>query len=418
MASAKLTQAYLANLQRPASGTLRVMDTETRGFCVDVGTKSIRFFLRRQLGGRLKPVKLGEFPAMTVSQARRQAEQLIAQITSTGSVVDAVSESRKVPSLEEAMEAYIEFRTSTGRLMKSSTVKDLRQRLGKLSDWADKRITSITRQDVSERHAKLTLSSGPAAANGAMRWLSAVLNWASDRYAYSEDRPLIPVNPVIVLTKRKQWNPEVRRQTFVQSDELPKLWQAIMNLPSSAKRWETQAQIARDYFLFCLFTGMRPDEALRLEVKCVDLRRRVFLLEDTKNRDDFCIPFSSAVHVLLERRIEYAAEAGSLFVFPSFGHHGKSETLNTRSYWKKISTDMNGFVPKDLRRTFTTLVSNMEPAVPYLVLKRLLNHRAKVVDANDVTAGYFATDVERLRPVVQRISDEIMSLASSRGVFP
>ena len=38
------------------------------------------FFLRRQLDGRLKPVKLGECPAMTVSQARPQAEQLIAQI--------------------------------------------------------------------------------------------------------------------------------------------------------------------------------------------------------------------------------------------------------------------------------------------------------------------------------------------------
>jgi len=67
MASVKLTQSFLTNIERPASGTLRIMDSEVRGLCADIGTKTIRFYLRRQFNGSTKPIKLGEFPAMTVT---------------------------------------------------------------------------------------------------------------------------------------------------------------------------------------------------------------------------------------------------------------------------------------------------------------------------------------------------------------
>jgi hypothetical protein len=44
-------------------------------------------------------------------------------------------------------------------------------------------------------------------------------------------------------------------------------------------------------------------------------------------------------------------------------------------------------------------------------LKRLLNHKM----ANDVTAGYIVTDVERLRAPMQRITDFILQAAGVRG---
>jgi integrase len=410
MASIKLTQTFLSSVERPKSGTLRIMDAEMRGFCADIGTRSIRFYLRRQVHGSTKPIKIGEFPAMTVTQARAVAARLIAQISSGSAPDDSVSNARRVPKLADAIDAYVHTRTTTGKKIKPITVKDLRQRLGLLSDWADKRITEITRQDVATSHAELTVSAGAVTANRVMRYLSAVLNWASDHYAQSDDQPLLARNPVQVLTARKQWNTEKRRQSFISADRLPELWAAICSIPEKAERWEEQAECGRDYFMFVLFTGMRPGEAIRLQVELVNLNRQVFELKDSKNGVDFSLPFSDEVKKILTRRLRYAAERDSPYVFPSIGHHGESTVLRIRHFQSVIAERIAGFVPNDLRRTFTTIVTNIEPPISHLQIKRLLNHKTVVADTSDVTAGYYATDVERLRPVVERISAEIMRL--------
>lgn len=418
MPTVKLTQSFLASIEPPESGTVRIMDTEVRGLCVDVGTKSIRFYLRRQVNGKLKPVKIGEFPAMTVAQARSIAEKHNLQISSGRMAHDSVAAARIAPTLLEATDAYITFRTSTGRPMKDRTVKDIRDRVGRhLADWADTRITDIGRRAVSERHALLTQSAGPTTANRVMKWLSAILSWSSDHYAPDDDVPLLAINPVRVLRKTRQWNPENRRQTFIQSSGLPGLWAAINALPCEAKRWPTQAEAGRDYFVFLLFTGMRPGEARRLKVDSIDLRERVFVLEDSKNHSDFYLPFSEYVGELLRRRLEYSAEIGSEYVFPALGHHGESSQIRVQAFAEKIREKIGQFAPNDLRRTFNTIVNNLEPPVSHLTLKRLMNHASQNVDAGDVTAGYYVGDVEKLRVVVERITDTILRQAgaSKRG---
>lgn len=404
----KLTQTMLLNIERPESGkTTRLMDSEVRGLCADVGRLSIRFFFRREIGGRTKPVKLGEFPAMTVMQARAEANAKIALLAS-GKPISAAKR-KSVPTLREAVEAYISFRLSTGRKIKESTAKDMRQRLSHiLSKWGDWPITQITRHDVSSRHLEITQNSGPVAANGCMRYLSAVLNWASEHYATDDETPLLAGNPVRALHVRRQWNAEPRIQTFIPADKLPAYWAAVMEIPVKAKIRHHQAEVVRDFFLFQLFVGMRPGEARRLRVENVDLGRKVFVLQDSKTHVDFWIPFCSFIGTLLERRIRHAADVGSDFVFPSAAHHGNTPTLNTRHWSAEISAAIGGFVPNDMRRTFATLAAGMNPPIGHTTLKRLLNHKTVVADGTDVTSGYIGTDVDRLRPVVERISAEIL----------
>jgi len=284
----------------------------------------------------------------------------------------------------------------------------MKRRLEYLKDWNSTYITDITRAMVSERHASITAGPGGTTANIVMRYLSAVLNWASLHYAPSDDDVLLSSNPVSILKAKRQWNSSQRRQTFIPSAELPVLWTALHSLPEKAERWGDQAEVARDYFQFCLFTGMRPGEAIRLQLDMVDIARRFFVLQDSKNRSDFHLPFSTEVEKILVRRIRHAIDIENEFVFPSFGHHGKSPTVSLRHSTAEISKVVPGFVPNDMRRTFTTIINNMEPAISHLTLKRLLNHAAVDVDSNDVTAGYFATDVERQRPVVERVAKEIL----------
>ncbi|MGK3946758.1 hypothetical protein ABK046_51395, partial [Streptomyces caeruleatus] len=78
---------------------------------------------------------------------------------------------------------------------------------------------------------------------------------------------------------------------------------------------------------------------------------------------------------LLTRRIRYAINTDKEFVFPSMGHSGKCQTVNFRDAVVDIAKEVPGFVPNDMRRTFTTIVTNMDPPIAHLTLKRLLNHK-------------------------------------------
>ena len=415
MAIVKLTQGYLSNIERPASGTLRVMDAEVRGLCADIGTKSIRFYLRRQFFGSTKPIKLGEFPAMTVSQARDAANKCIAQAASGKNVTDTVAATKQAPTLQAALDEYISFRSSTGCKLKPSTIADMRQRMSHLlGEWGDTRITQITRRMVSDRHKAITEGSGPSAANGAMRYLSAVLNWSAEHYAPDDDSPLLTDNPVKVLSSKRQWNTESRRQSFVAADKLPALWAALQAIATEAEHQPLQAEVVRDYFLFCLMTGMRPGEARRINVGMVDLKKRSFVLRDSKNGTDFHLPFSAFVAELLTRRVIHATNIDSEYVFPALGYFRNAETLNLRFWTTFVSGRIGGFMPQDMRRTFATAVSNLNDPVAHSVLKRLMNHKTIVSDARDVTAGYIGTDVERLRPVVERITQEILRMCGQK----
>ena len=417
MPAEKLSQSLLSTIKRPASGTLRIRDLQTRGLYAYVGTRSIAFVLRRKIDGVTKPVKLGEFPAMTVTQAREAADRLNGDIGASGSAAVNTATARRVaPTLRVALAEYVAVRQATGkRPMKASTAEDMCERMNKhLGDWMEVRIAEFKTRDIAARHHELTERSGATTANRVMAYLSAVMGWAIYHYAASDDAPLLPSNPVRVLTRNRQWNHEARRQTVVTTDRLPAFWAKVHALPAEAQHYKDQAPIARDLLVTMLFTGMRPEECKRLRVDGVDLNRRVLRLQDTKNHDDFEIPFGAELHEVFRRRVEYAFEVGSEYLFPSSGTNPrrKTGTINLRSYVEKLDAALDGFVSKDLRRTFETIVGNITPAIPLMIQKRLLNHRTRVVDP-DVTAGYYVADPEEVRPYVVLIEQKIKAIRFS-----
>ena len=57
----------------------------------------------------------------------------------------------------------------------------------------------------------------------------------------------------------------------------------------------------------------------------------------------------------------------------------------------------------DLRRTFITAGERQD--LSGYSLKKLIKHSTRAID---VTDGYIVTDLERLRPIVKKISDYIL----------
>lgn len=154
----------------------------------------------------------------------------------------------------------------------------------------------------------------------------------------------------------------------------------------------------RDYLLLILFTGLRRQEAAKLEWQQVDLRAKTLKVTDTKNKESHILPLSDYLYELLSARKKNST---GNYVFASTGESGY--IVEPRKQMAKVIKETEiQFTVHDLRRTFITIAESLD--IPAYVLKRLLNHKM----TNDVTAGYIMLDVERLRKPMQMITDYLL----------
>ncbi|RKT47488.1 site-specific recombinase XerD [Thiocapsa rosea] len=298
-------------------------------------------------------------------------------------------------------EAFAEYLAS--RDLKPGTVHDYKRHMVEsFPDWQDRRLTEITRDMVERKHAKLGERS-EARANGAMRVLRAILNFAAGKYENANGQPIILDIPTKRLSATRRWYRVERRQTLIRPAQLPAWWSAVDALES---------ETIRDYLRVLILTGLRRGECARLEWKDIDLEGRTLTAPDTKNRSPHTLPLSTYLVELFRRRSK--SSEGSRFVFPVGPRRANKDEdghLNDARHSMAAVAEASGvsFTPHDLRRTFITIAESLD--IPAYALKRLLNHKSGA----DVTGGYLVIDTERLRDPMQRITDYILKAA---GVVP
>lgn len=357
---------------KTAGLTLRVTPTGAKTFCV----------LRRVKGGKLERVTIGQFPAVSIEQARRKALEITATLAQ-GTSLTAQRERTKQESrtLGETLEAYLTAR----KTLKEPTRRSMRGYLRRVcGDWLDKPLTAITSDVVTKLHAKHRDT--PAQANLAMRYLRAVINYAMAQQ--DEDAPLIKANPVKRLTATRGMFKVERRTGMIALHELPAWWQAVEALPSPD--W-------RDYFQLVLLTGLRKEEALGLQWADIELVAGTLMVTGTKNHSDHTLPLGGYLHALLSRR---KALAVTPYVF---ANSAGQRLQNPRHSLDRIAKETGKrFIIHDLRRTFATIAESLD--IPAYALKRLMNHAGN----GDVTQGYIVATPERLRAPMQKIEDYIL----------
>ncbi|MEO5861317.1 MAG: tyrosine-type recombinase/integrase [Burkholderiales bacterium] len=186
-----------------------------------------------------------------------------------------------------------------------------------------------------------------------------------------------------------------RRQNFIKPHELAPWFRAVQSLPEDRK-------IVGDYLLLLVLTGLRRTEAASMRWENVDLYAGTLTVQETKNKEDHTLPLSDFLFEILRARQK---DAIGKYVFPGFG---KSGYLSEPKKTVKEVAKRSGipFTPHDLRRTFATVVNNLETTLSYFSIKRLLNHKTQ-----DVTGGYIQHDVERLRAPMQQVTDFILRAA-------
>lgn len=384
MPAAKLTKAMIETIKKPQTGQIFYRDTVLPGFGLRVGKSTMSYIIEKRTDRKLIRHTICKYGSITPDRARKRAQLLLGEIT----MGTNPNEQKTINiTLGEVFKDYMEVRKD----LRPSTIRDyMCVRNVYLPDWLDLPLVKINKNMVIKRHARLGDRS-KARANMAMRVLRAIFNFAMERYEGEEGEQIIKRNPVSCLSKTRAWYEVKRRQTIIKAYELPALVKGINQLKDSAP-------IARGYFLFLMFTGLRREEAAGLKWKYVDFQDKTFTIIDTKNHEPLTLPMSDYLFDLLK---SIKKEKINEYVFP-----GKSESghmIDTRRQRDKV-VESSGvvFTPHDFRRTFLTIAESLD--MPVYVLKRLVNHKMK----GDVTAGYIIMDVERLREPMQQITCFIM----------
>lgn len=365
----------------------------------DRGGKS--WVMQRRIHGRVSRITLGRYPDLAPENAIKRLEQTVGRLAhgEDPRTTQRAKDSRKL-SLQDSLELMLKVRP-----LKESTATSYRNLVNKgaFHDWADKPLVTITPDLVAERHAYLVKNSGGPYANVAMRTLRAIWNFVAYQYEDKDGASLLPLNPVQRLSKTKAWVRVARRKTYIEKHQLPAWFESVQRL--RAEPWGTSSQTVGDYLVVLLLTGLRRNEAAALTWSHIDLQAKTLRITETKNSDEHVLPLSDYLVALFETRKQNAGE--SAFIFPADNSAGHLK--EPRAHIRRVETESGiEFILHDLRRTFATIVEEMD--LSHYALKRLLNHRM----TGDVTAGYIGNNTERLRAPMQQITDAFLAFGEIR----
>ncbi|TIX46035.1 MAG: DUF4102 domain-containing protein [Mesorhizobium sp.] len=396
VARIKLTERVIDRLAAPDPSGKQVLhwDADLKGFgvlCSGV-TSSKTYIVQRTLpDGRTRRVTVAAANEIDLAKAREQAAEMLVELRK------GRDPKTRSMTLKQTLEAYLKKYDS--KLSDNSKANYKEKVTSYLSAWLDKPLNFITRDAVEKRHSEIAKEiaeakrgKGETSANATMVVLRLLWNFAVEQ----DKSKSLPPNPVKL---RKQWFPETRRDKIVEEHQMPVFYNAVLALKSD---------VARDYILFVLFTGLRRREAAMLKWEHVDFDAKLIRIpaQNTKAKRKLDLPMSDFVRNLLVARRSVGKEPSG-YVFPS---HGKKTgyiaepkfPLDAVAKVCGVSVSVH-----DLRRTFITVAEQAE--ISPMTLKMLVNH----APGKDVTEGYVQVRMPRLRTDAQKVAELMKQLCVS-----
>lgn len=328
----KLTKAAIDALSPPSSGRIFVYDSAITGLCICVTSSGTRtWYLYRKVNRRPVRLKLGRWPEVSAAQARQLATEA-AGLAASGRDVHKERQQRRERGIvwRDLFSLYLSQHAKTyKKTWREDQAIDRRY----LQDWANRAVSSISRQDVAGLHQSVG-KDAPFAANRLLSLLSKVFNWA-------QDEELATSNPAARIKKFR----ERSRNRFVLPDEMPRLLKAIKAHPDKK---------LADFFLLCLLLGARKSNILAMEWRHIDFSSGVWTIPDTKSGEPAAVVISTEAKSILLRRkseIDQNDARSQRWVFPS--HSKVGHLTEPKKAWKSIKNAAN--LPDlrihDLRRT-------------------------------------------------------------------
>lgn len=364
----KFTERRVAELPL-GSGIHR--DTEVRGLMVlchrSCRTWAVQGDVRRQKRlVRSVRVKIGRVGFVSLSEARREARRLMADIQA-GVDPTATPEGSGV-NLEDALDEHIRTRE-----LRPRTESEYRYHLQKyLKRFRRRAVADISRQECRDLLDDLTRRHGRTTAAAVMRTLRAAINSAMRTDETIARNPVdavrIPVPP--------------RRQ--VEELDVADFW----------RRTEALSPLMRDLSRALLLTGARRATLLNVRREDVDLDRKTLAFTHMKTGGSMVFPMGETLAAIVRARMEADAPLGSEWLWPS----------QTSKCGHVVEPKQDGVPsPHKLRHSARTLM--IAAGVPYAESALLLGQRLPGASGSYVHAQHLT---EALRPFAQAYENLIL----------
>jgi integrase len=281
-----LTISFLKKLS--VGDNKKYADITAPGLQVWVGKKSITFYFRKKFKGRLFEMTIGNYPSITLEEARQMALEKLAAIANYEDIESPIV--RKQPTVKEALDLWLKG------------VSDKRKNQSLIRCWIpieDIKIADLKTADIS--NIFYAMKNTPIAANHALKALKAAFNKTFKKYQIQNSVPFI-------FDKIAKY-PEKPRVRMLLEDEAPKI---IDMLKQYANRplYADQAEA----ILLMLFTGQRKSRVLGISVEQIDIINRIWHVPGNDIKRPVDLPLNDYAWEIISKRITMR-KSGNLFLW-------------------------------------------------------------------------------------------------------
>ena len=373
------TKAAIESLPLPASGWAYHYDTKTRGLAIGISHTGARsFVVYRKVLGKPERITLGRYPDLTIEQARGKAASINSAIAHGENPADKRRQDRREMTFGQLFTEYLQRHAKLNKRTWDEDEALFNRHLGKL---ASLKLSAITRAQVASVHSHIG-AEHPRTANKVLALVSSIFGRAAEWGLWDKS------NPAKSIKKFK----ERSRERFLQSDELPRFFQAVAEEPNGA---------IRDYVLLSLLTGARRSNVLAMRWEAISFGRGEWRIPETKNGTPQVVTLSpEALAILANRK---PAEATG-YVFPGPGKTGHLE--EPRKGWERIlaRAGIEDLRIHDLRRTLGSWQAKTGASLS--IIGKSLNHLSP-----NTTAIYARLDLDPVRESVERATNAMLAAA-------
>lgn len=348
----KLSPGLVRSARCQTGRKLDLFDSQRRGLLLEVRSTGGKTYFARYTNerGRERHIKIGPADIITLAQARRKATRILAKVILGEDLQQKRHELRQAPRFDEFVETtFVPFLRASKRSWQTDETM--------LRCHIAPRLGSLFLDEIEARHVGLVLEAMKAAgyATGTLNRALIVIRHALRLARKWGKLPAEASNPTAAF----RCAPDVQRQTFLSTDEIGRLQEALDE--------EAINPNAANAIRLLLLTGARRNEVLQARWANIDFANRILRVPYSKSgRARVVILNDSAMELLrgLPRHNEY------LFALEKTGKPPASLFFP----WDRVRkrAGLSGVRLHDLRHTFASVLVNN--GVSLYVVQKLLGH--------------------------------------------
>lgn len=332
------------------------------GLGILIGKRKKTWIFQYSFDGRRPMMKLGEYPAMSLEEAQKEAAEARLKVGAgidPGAAKKEAKQTRKAaPTVADFIEEFYDRKlkgTRSGKERKRLLTYDVLPKLGK------KKMADVTRRDITALLDDIE-DRAPVVRNRVYSVLHLMFKTAIKR-------GVIDTSPCTDFDKAE----ETHRERVLSDEEIKLVWAA---LDPANKKVDIYA-ITKLAIRMVLVTGQRPGEVCGMAEDELDLEGKFWTIPASrmKGKTAHRVPLTNMALEIIKQARSYSGDSPFIFKAP---HTDKPITSNAlpkamRRHWEEEIGLPEAATPHDMRRTVRTRLAEL--GVEDIIAERVLAHK-------------------------------------------